>query len=233
MKAFRIIFSTLIAVFVNHAAAQDFFSKEAPESLFDVGVRVGINTSNRTFKKDAFDIWNVNSWGTGIDLGCVVDLNIRDYISLQPGIFFESRSGDYAYSQNYFTALGETDVFTQLGHDRFYNINIPLLVSFKFNLAESVRLIAEAGPYFQYFFKDSASHKIQVIRPQTSPTDQIDIYNEVANKYDIGLKIGAGILYKRHYSFNIHYLAGGRKAWDSPWKGGRHKAWTFTIGYTL
>ncbi len=233
MKAFRIIFCAIIVAFANHAVAQEFFSKEAPANLFDIGVRLGVNTSNRTFNKKAFDLWNVNSWGTGVDLGAVVDLNIRDYISLQPGIFFESRSGDYAYSKKYYDLDGNPTDFTQLGHDRFYNINVPILVSMKFNLAETVRLIAEAGPYLQYIFKDSARDKITVLKPQISPDDDIELYKEVPAKFDIGLKIGAGIAYKRHYSFHIHYLAGCKKAWKTPWKGGYNKAWVFSIGYQL
>lgn len=232
MKAFRIIFATLIVAFANNAFAQEFFSKEAPESLFDIGIRAGVNTANRTFNKKAFDLWNVNSWGTGVELGCVVDINIRDYISLQPGLFFESRSGDYAYAQTFYEN-GSSDDYTLLGHDRSYNVNIPILASMKFNLAENVRLITELGPYAQYFFNDSADEKLEVIRPQISTDDILQMIPQKTAKFDCGLKIGAGISYNRHYSFHIHYMAGAKKAWTTPWKGGHHKAWTFTIGYTL
>ena len=83
----------------SNAKANDFLSSEVPDELFNIGVRIGLNTSNRTFNKDFFRSWNTNSWGTGIDAGVVVNLNMRDFFALQPGFFFESRSGNYSYSQ--------------------------------------------------------------------------------------------------------------------------------------
>ncbi len=53
----------------SNAKANDFLSSEVPDELFNIGVRIGLNTSNRTFNKDFFRSWNTNSWGTGIDAG--------------------------------------------------------------------------------------------------------------------------------------------------------------------
>ncbi len=223
----------LAVAFATSASAQEFFSKEEPTRLFDIGLRLGVNASNRTFPKRAFNQWNVNSWGTGIDAGCVVNLNIRDYISIQPGLFVETRSGNYAYAHVYYDSKHEEEDLSQLGHDRSVNVTVPILASFKFNIAENLRLIAEAGPYVQYFFHDSAKGKVQVIQTQSKPSDPIVVKVAKPESFDVGLKVGGGISFQRRYSFFIHYLAGGTKAWKEPIKGALNKEWMFTIGYDL
>ena len=57
---------------------------------------MGVNTSNRTLKSSAFpDCYHHESWGTGFDVGFVAGLNIRDYLAIQPGVFFETRGGNF------------------------------------------------------------------------------------------------------------------------------------------
>lgn len=233
MKSLRLVLSVLAVAFATSVFGQEFFSKDEPKSLFNIGLRLGLNTSNRTFSKDAFDQWNVNSWGTGVDAGCVVDINIRDYISLQPGLFVETRSGNYSYAQYYYDNNGKQLDFTQLGHDRSFNVTIPVLASLKLNLTENVRLVAEIGPYVQYFIHDSASDKIQVIVHQTLPSDPIKVKYVHPVPLDAGLKAGCGISLFKRYSFFIHYMAGAKKAWKEPFNGGKNKAWLFTVGYQL
>lgn len=230
MKSLRLILILLAFAIPTSVFAQDFFSKEQPSRLFNIGLRAGINISNRTFPKSAFNRWNVNSWGMGVTAGCVVDLNIRDYLSIQPGIFFESRSGNYSYADTYRDNATETKDLTQLGHNRYFDVAIPVLLSFKFNLSSNLRLSAEAGPYIQYFLHDSSSDKIQVI---TSPSAPIVTQKAQSNKLDAGLKIGTGLTFHRHYSVFVHYMAGGKKVWKSPVAGGHNKAWLFTVGYDL
>lgn len=233
MKVFRIILTSLFITIANTAFTQDFFSRAEAPNLFDIGFRLGVNTSNRTFPGGTFNRWNVCGWGTGFDAGCVVDINFRDYFSLQPGLFFESRHSTYAFAHSYFDNDREADDYSQMGRLRSYNITIPIMASVKFNLSPYLRLITEAGPYAQYFFHDNAGGKIQVIYPQASPSDPFDGAIAMPRKYDVGLKIGAGLTFRHRYSFHIHYLAGLKDAWKSPRKGGTNKEWLFTIGYVL
>lgn len=234
MKPIKII--SLIVIFLTAAIpvrAQKFMNTGGAPSLFNLDVRVGMNAANRTFGSQYFNQWNVNSWGAGIEGGVVVDLNLRDFIALQPGFFFESRSGNYAYAQDYFTIMGNASNLTQLGHYRTYSVSVPLMVSMRFNLAPSVRWVVEAGPYAQYFFKMTDSHKIQVIRPQAGPQDGPVVDDPSPRKYDVGLKLGTGLEVKRRLGFYIHYMGGGLKAWENPAEGGQNKAWTFTVGVRL
>ena len=190
---------------------------------------MGVNASNRTFDNECFKAWNVNSWGTGIEAGVVLDLNIREFFAIQPGFFFESRSGNYAYSENFVNVKNEDDNFTQLGHLRSYNFVVPVMASFRFNIADNLRWIVEAGPYAQFRLHSSDSDKIQVI-DQPTPQSPLKVNMAKSRFSDFGLKIGTGLSLDEHYYLGIHYLAGATSVWKEP-EGGLNKAWTFTLGY--
>lgn len=218
------------------ASAADFFSTAKCDNLFDVNIVAGVNTSNRTISKDVFDEWNVNSWGTGFDIGATVDVNFREWISVQPGFFFESRSGNFAYSSAMQQADGSKNYYTQLGHGRSYNFTVPILASAHFNVTDDVRWNVEAGPYFQFGLKNTFSNKahyplaITAEYPDAIPSGW---GTAKTRAFDFGLKFGTGITICDHYGFSVHYLCG----WLDPWKpsalGGRNKEWIFTISYKL
>lgn len=222
--------TALLSLCAFSTYAVDFLSTEPAAQLFNLGVRIGVNASNKTFPTEKFTAWNVNSWGSGFDAGVVVNLNMREYLSIQPGIFFESRSGNYAYSEDYINKDNEADYFTQLGHLRTYNIVVPVVASLKFNLAENLQWLLEAGPYVQFKLHASDSNKIQVL-DQPTPISPLKVEYAKSKFTDWGFKMGTGIRFNDHYSFAIHYLAGASNVWKSPVEGGKNKAWTFTLGY--
>lgn len=234
MKPFSSITALLLFLSPFTVQAQKFLDTEPAESLFDLGARVGMNTSVHTFPSGFFDKWNHNSWGTGFDAGVVCDLNLRNYISIQPGFFFESRSGNYSYIQEYGFPGEENEQLLQVGHYRAYYFQIPVMVSVKMNLSENVKWIAEAGPYIQLKLHASDNENIEALLPAAGNGDYLYTLEKASAKStDFGLKIGTGILVNNHYSFNIHYLAGGCDVWKAPFNGGKNKAWVFTVGYNL
>lgn len=234
MKSLRLLLCLFTVILTSSLYGQDFFSTGPAPRLFSIGARLGVNSSNRTFPKKAFNEWNVNSWGKGFDLGCVVDLNIRDFFSIQPGIFIETRSDSYAFAHSYYNLQGDKKDFTQLGYDRSFNLTIPLLYSQRFNLTNKLRWIVEAGPYLQFILYDkNGKDHIQVIAPQPNPNSSLEVNYATASNYDFGFKVGTGFSFKYKYSLFVHYLAGTRKVWTEPMAGGHNKEWLFTIGYDL
>lgn len=221
----------LAATFAPTVSAQQFLDTEPAEYPFTFSVRAGINTSNSTFPSGIFNQWNHNSWGTGVDAGIAVDLNMRDYFSIQPGIFFETRSGNYAYAHLFYNDNSQEDDFTQLGHYRSYTLNIPILFSARFNVSSSLRWIVEAGPYLQWTFHNTGKDKIVAIRPQASPISPVYTIRPETKPIDIGMKMGTGFKINDLFSVYVHYLAGCRRVWKSPVSGGHNKAWVFTVGY--
>lgn len=237
------ILSLALAASAFGASAADFFSTERPEDTFNFGLRVGINTSNRTVNNDAlFDSdlsfgYGRQSWGTGFDLGAVVDINIRNYLSIQPGFFFESRSGDYTFFENQINYGGAGPMTTQIGHMRSYAFNIPILASFHFNITDDIRWDVDFGPYVG--FNLSSSLKDKVLQTNGITSEVHAIFDRKAAPVDFGFKFGTAFRILRHYYVGAHYMAGATRAWknlelDAITErnyGGHTKAWVFTLGY--
>jgi len=195
---------------VATASAQDFFSTDQCDSFFNLGVRVGINTSNRTLNSDAIPGYNHQGWGTGFDAGVVADINIRDYLSIQPGVFFESRSGHSSFVTEGGDPSTELVYLTQEAHRRTYNLAIPVLASVRFNVTENLRWMVEAGPYVSFVLSSKFKNKSLVA---TDPSAAALMFSQKPASTDFGFKLGTGLQFFDHYYVGVHYLAGATKAY--------------------
>lgn len=190
----------------------------------NLGVRVGFNTSNITASSKAFNGYNVNSWGLGFNAGVVCDLNIREYISIQPGFFYGTRSGNFIYRQ---TGTPGTADF-QPGHMRSYHLTVPIVASLHFNIADNVRWDVDFGPYVDFRLNTTGdTFSYAYYEPDGNPTAS---KGKMANA-DFGFKMGSGIQVFGHYYIGAHYYAGALHAWKGNFLNGHNKSWTFTIGY--
>ena len=176
MKHIKQIISSVMAVSaVLPVSAQKFLDTSAPDRLLTMGARIGVNSSNATVKDDVYDLWNKNSWGTGFDLGVVADINIRNFVAIQPGIFFQSRSGDFTYASRFWVpgenengeVVNEAHDIVQYGHNRNYNIYVPIVASLRFNVGNKVKWSVDFGPLREFpaqFFRDMAVSISSVMR---------------------------------------------------------------------
>lgn len=205
--------------FFSSAHAADFFDTSEAATPFGLGVRVGLNASNQTRSSDNM-ISTLDGWGTGFNAGAVFDINFRNYLTIQPGFFFESRSNNYTYIYNYDGSNG----ITEFGHTRHYSFKVPILASVRFNPADNVRLHLDWGPYVSFGFGGSDKGS------RIGGYEYDDGYFDNRNKFDFGFKMGVGLLFMNHYYVGAHYEAGALDVWKGD-LGGRHKAWIFTIGY--
>lgn len=231
MKHFiRFIPALLASASAIPAAAQsDFFSTEKPEQLFTFGVRVGLNASNVTVSDKIFNDWNKNSFGSGFDAGVLMNLNIRDYLAIQPGFFFESRSTNFAYNTTYDVGGTGKEEFSQMGHMRNYFFQVPVVASVRFNVTDDIRWNVDFGPNLQ-FKLSSDDDKVAVVR-QDSPYENPYLEQAKMKFFDFGLKLGTGLTLKNHYFLGVSYIAGLTKAWSTTGMNGHHKGWQFLIGY--
>lgn len=223
---------TLTAATLLPASAQDFFSTDDADQLITYGARIGLNTSNRTISNTAATIWNQNAWGTGFDLGAVVNINIKNFISVQPGFFYESRSGSFAYQSSVYSGVAEPTVLTQVGKGREYLFTIPVVGSLHFNVLDELRWNVDFGPYFQIKLKSTFDGKF--VYPQPTVSGAIEYFDDAkTSRCDLGLKMGTSLDIYQHYYVGVHYLAGLCHAWSPGRLGGHNKAWVFTIGYNF
>ncbi len=226
----------LLSIGISSSYAADFFSTEKSEQTFNLGFRLGVNTSNRTVAKKAIEGYNVQSWGTGFDLGFTADLNFRDYISVQPGLFFESRSGNYTFVSPLTSITGESVTAMQAGHLRSYALTIPIVGSLHFNITDDIRWNVDFGPYVSFLLGSNLKDKVM---QYTGLFTDGQVFSQKPASVDFGLKIGTGLQILDHYYVGVHYMAGLNGAWKDLKLdqntirdfGGHTKAWVFTIGY--
>lgn len=218
-----------VALCSSRVQSQNFFDTSDATTFFNLSGRIGFNTSNRTFPANYYNLWNHNSWGTGFNIGVLANLNFKEYLTIQPGIFYDSRSGDYAYLTEYLDSYNREQTHYEMGHWRTYSIEIPLMLIWKFNLSEKIKWSVEFGPYFQLFLTESGQNNVSIIYrdPQSSLYSE---YTAEHQKYDAGIKAGTGLQFFNHYYIGVHYLAGFMDSWKLP-SGGRNKSWQFSIGY--
>lgn len=233
-KIFLGIFSIISLIFSSQVVkAQEFFDTSHSDKFFTLGARIGFNTSNRTFPQDNYSNYIFTSWGLGFNAGVVANLNFREYLTIQPGFFFESRSGNLINIVDYYqgTATNPGDLHTHysVNHLRAYYFTIPVMAMVKFNLCENVKWMVEAGPYLQISLKQTGQDGIAIL--YRSPLDlTYSQYTPQHNSCDVGIKMGTGIKVWDHYYVGVHYLAGILNAWKHP-EGGKNKSWMFTLGY--
>lgn len=235
MKMNRVITTLFLAmtlVCVPAVKAESFFDTSRPRKFINFGARIGFNTSNRTFADGAFVNDIKTSWGTGFNVGLIADLNIREFLSLQPGFFFESRSGDLSNFVEYYEKdemTGEDILAPHFGvyHERSYYFTIPVVAVLKFNITKFLKWNLEFGPYLQFMLKETGSQN-DIWLYEFLPYEYS--YKAFHRTSDFGFKMGTSFQVFKHYYIGAHYLAGTKDTWRIP-KGGRNKSWMFTIGY--
>lgn len=237
----RFIISVLCASGMLAMNAADFFSTDVSPDFMTFGARIGVNTSNRVIDKKSMPlVYNHQNWGTGFDLGVVANFNFRDYLTLQPGLFFESRNGSYTFmGQGYqIDADGSYSQVAQAGDRHSFNFTVPVMAVIGFNVTDDVRWTVEAGPYLAFVLSSKLKNKSLI-----SPSDDAaqSIFASKPASFDFGFKLGTGIKVLQHYYIGAHYMAGCIDAWKNHKLpdnrhinyGGVTKGWVFTLGYNF
>lgn len=241
MKKILLTIFCLLGIFgISETNAQAFFDNSPAPKLFTFGVRAGFNTSTRTFPVGNYYNHTMTSWGTGLNVGFVANMNFKEYLTLQPGFFLENRSGtlvnvvDY-YSQDFNDGTGGYDIVEKTHYKfnklRAFYITIPVMGVVKFNLAENIKWNVGFGPYLQFALSNSGEKNIQIV--SGNPYDaSYRMYIAQNRNFDVGFKMGMGLTFYQHYYIGVHYLAGLTNAWKAP-AGGRNKSWMFSLGYNF
>ena len=228
-------------------SAQLVVDQGQPENQFEVGLRLGFNSSNvsNNNTEAVADMKQANNnWQEGLTVGAVVDLNIYNCLAVQTGVIYQRRRSDY---QN-LRINEENGYFAYYEGKRHSNyFQVPVLASFRMKLNKYIEGQVDFGPYFAFGF--GGKDKYNMYASQYNELGAVDIAqvpvkadyfgdNGAHHSFDWGFKIGAGIEIQDNYYVGIHYDAGARNAHDkNPYPGssvsGLNKAWNFTIGYNF
>ena len=245
-KTISRLFAALLLIGISVSSqAQTLIDYGVPAKLFQVGVRAGFNASNLTTNyDDAFqDIkWNHNQWKGGFSAGMVVDINLRNFFTIQPGIFLDTRKSTYHYLVNSDNVLKAID-----GQLTGNYIRIPILASLRLGVAELAQVQIDFGPYFAWGFGGANKYTVygtsdtEPTAPQVIGRDfKSDCFGDkgMVQTYDWGLKMGLGVLVMQHYYIGAHYHFSCRNVLrelpqTEKHPDGHNKAWTFTLGYNF
>lgn len=231
----RLISAAIATILAVSAAlptyGSDFFDTSVAERTFNIGLRAGFNTSNTTMKTPPYAVWNNSAWGLGGNFGVVADINFREWLTVQPGIFFDIRNNKYNMAYMWVNP-NEDDLQhrVSVGSARRGSITIPLLASVRFNISDNLRWLVEAGPYYRIQFGNDEYTEV-LTSSSLTPSGEPDFITPKLRKGELGLKIGSGLLLNRHYYIGVHYLAGFSSPFSTSGMGGSNKSWTFTLGY--
>lgn len=222
----RIVLLSVALMSVAGVRGAEFIDVSAPDKLFTIGARMGFNITNNTLGATLPNTsWDSSSWGSGFEIGAVADIAFRDWVAVQPGFFYQTRSHSFAMVYN-----GVNDI--HLGHNLQYTFQIPILCSVRFNITDQVRWIVECGPYISFNLGHDDSGITVSIDPEIVdwPVD----FTTHRRCVNFGGKLGAGILLRDRYWVGAHYQAGFTNLYTSETPlSGHPKTWSFTLGYNF
>lgn len=248
------LLTAITALLIGSAAARAQFVIDTAQSEqpIGVGLRAGVNVSNvstneKSLMPSIFD--RSSHWRAGFTGGAVIDLRIRNFLALQPGFLFETRSASYMR-----TSISPADLMTAtMGQWNYTTIQFPVLLSFRMQYGSDYEVQLDFGPYFSHGLGGSEKYTVTEFDGDGEPdsaTYKGPFYGAdrggMANRFDWGFKMGAGLQVARHFYLGVHYLAGCRNiltpdassdpnADDMMRAGacGRSRAWEFTLGYNF
>lgn len=216
--------------------AQTIIDTGVPANFMTFGVRVGFNSAN--ISSEITDLnsrynWNHTSWGKGFVGGAVVDLNFRNFFSIETGLTFRYRASDYRYLNNNGTLAAIE------GSWGCKYLEIPLLASFRFGVAELGQLHLDFGPYFASGFGGHDKFTTYTADPIQAGAIVVgrgknDFFGDkgLMHRYDWGFHLGTGVLVVQHYYIGAYYNAGCHNIFRGNGKA-HNKSWTFCLGYNF
>lgn len=246
MKRSSIITAIIFAAGSLCANAQLVMDTSEPERVFNIGARIGVNTSNLSNNMQSVVSGihsSANEWNAGFTCGAIVDIKIRNYLAIQPGFFFETQSN--GFQRVHVIENDDTHVSIVDGDHTSAYFKIPILASFRLLLRHNLEWQIEAGPYFSFGLWGNEKYTSLVSgQPATEQRYKRSYFgdNGIVESYDWGFKMGMGLLFQERWYVGIHYEAGCRNVLKSNAYSdnliysnlsGHNKTWDFTIGYNF
>lgn len=252
MKIYKHLIVALAVCFAGDAAAQEvpFFDTSKPDRILTFGIRVGLNSSGVSTNYMSIQPELIQSnfyWRSGGQAGGVVDLHIRNFFAIQVGCFWENRS----YDCTLMAAAAEEDYMGSLyTHARFNYVNLPVLLSFRFNLLPQAVWQVDAGCYYAYgisgkkemdsyiAFGESEGQLVfdhALSSPSYFGADPKEFL--AVNRADFGLKLGTGLTFFDRYVVGVYYQRSIKNVAKN-YEGGpdyhlRNCSWSVNIGYNF
>lgn len=198
--------------FCDHGPARQFITIDA-HALF------GGSAISQNYMGCFPEIREIDSnMGISYGGGFGAEFNIRDYLALGTQINFLINTNRVNLAVSNFNVTSVSNVFV---HNRYYYVNVPVYMSFKFNLAPHLRWNIDGGFYYSYgvggrqrqnVYTSSVNQLGQLINHVTSTrTDYFNNQGTFINRFlrgDLGLYAATGLTIKRHYHLGVRAAVG-------------------------
>lgn len=164
------------------SSSSSFFSTQKADQPVTFSIRGGVNFSNVTISDGGFSVSPKNH--TGFHAGVAVDFPLVESFYLQSGL--------------YYTVKGFKIGFADTKANSAY-LELPILASYRYNFSDAVQLQVNFGPYLAYGVGGEYKNSID---------GKEDFFGYQFKRFDMGLQVGAGFTFARHYYIGFAYEAG-------------------------
>lgn len=202
----------LSAPFVDYSAPKDFIEVE-------VHALGGGSSITQNYRGCFPQIQNLNvNMGYSLGLGARAVFGLRNYLGLgtELNLLLNNYNMDMAVLGS--DHMSMSAVFVD---NRFYYLNIPIFMSFRFNVAKSVRWNVDAGMYYAYGIGGTQKQRIyraginemeelvpQVVNVKTGYFHSAETFINSFNRGDIGVHLGTSLNFGPHLSVGCKFQIG-------------------------
>lgn len=244
------ILAAMVSVAVSATAKdQPFYdahhAQDLVEGNFHVGCGLSSIVNNYATVIDGITDF-LQSPGCAMRAGLDVRFNIRNSFGIGTGLEGGINNSRFAMS----IVNGNTGTISSayISH-HFYDINVPLYLSWRFNIGSRMQWNLDVGTYFSYGLGGTMKARgyntghNSIGQPVVNHVSYSNGYFDADRPYingvkreDYGPRIATGLVYKNRFSFNVVYQVGLRNLSINPGAIDvkyRNMSLIFQIGYTL
>ena len=158
--------------------------------------------------KAGINISNVINFGDvdfkpGYQVGVGMDYYFNDHWGVQPSLLLISKGykdkGDYYFPP--FMENSEKLKSYDITDNKVY-VELPLLLTYRFNVSEKLKLIFSGGGYIAYGITGKFKNT-NTLLDGSKRKDKVDSFSAGVEKFDTGLAAGATLEYKEKYSIGL------------------------------
>ena len=158
--------------------------------------------------KAGINISNIINFGDvdfkpGYQVGVGMDYYFNDHWGVQPSLLLISKGykdkGDYYFPP--FMENSEKLKSYDITDNKVY-VELPLLLTYRFNVSEKFKLIFSGGGYIGYGIAGKSKNTNTLLDGSTKK-DKVDSFSAGVEKFDTGLAAGAALEYNDKYSIGL------------------------------
>ena len=233
MKKVFVAAALMVCASVSYAQSFGEMFRSDDKGGIEYGVRAGLNISDIRMKSGNLKV-DLKSQA-GFHVGAVVGIPVTNGFYIQPGLVFASKGARY---------VDKGDGWKEVESMFPVYLEIPVLASFRADVADNVNLQLNIGPYFDFGLGGNVKYKWE----EDGESGEDEPYpffgksseNEARmgmKRFDFGLSFGLGVELWDHYYAGVKYDVGLvnmaiKDMWGNDFKA-HNGTFAITLGYNF